>query len=451
MDAQDYVITDTDAITHDMRVRAKRGLTWALGASVALHFALLWVQFGGNTFGFRAPTADDASVILKARLSANKIPETANTDRTPTREPQRDVAPARTTTTPAPTPSSTTIQLTAPTDRASDVDPLPPPVVPVAPRIEVAPVPPPVTPKEPEPAPPTRVEKQAPIAVPQPVLPVPPPVVATPQEPTPAPEPAPAKDQVAEPLPTPAPVEPVKPAPEKAAAAPEPTKTAPVVEAVKSAPIPPVAAPAPAAPAPAPATATPTPATATPTPTPPAASPTPTPAVPAPSVAATPTLTQSAPAPSAAPAAASPSAAPAAGSSAPAAGAPSSGRPSAVVILPGPSGARANEGAAGGSPAAPGGSADGKAGESLRPGFIDGFDPAAARRNAARDAAKALNAQRPNVPPSVAPSLTERERMAKNVENAVLPDCSETAKGLGLLNAPVIIAGVLVDKGCRLR
>jgi enoyl-CoA hydratase/carnithine racemase len=121
-----------------------------------------------------------------------------------------------------------------------------------------------------------------------------------------------------------------------------------------------------------------------------------------------------------------------------------------VVILPGPSGSRGGDNAPAASPAAGAGN-EGKPGDALRPGLIDGFDPAAARRNAARDAARALNAQRSNVPPSVAPSLSERERMAKNVENAVLPDCSETAKGLGLFNAPVIIAGVLIDKGCRLR
>ncbi|TAG04933.1 MAG: hypothetical protein EAZ21_01225 [Betaproteobacteria bacterium] len=62
-----------------------------------------------------------------------------------------------------------------------------------------------------------------------------------------------------------------------------------------------------------------------------------------------------------------------------------------------------------------------------------------------------MNAQRPNAPPSVAPSLTERERMAKNVQDAQLPDCSETAKGLGLFNIPVIVAGVVADKGCRMR
>ena len=81
----------------------------------------------------------------------------------------------------------------------------------------------------------------------------------------------------------------------------------------------------------------------------------------------------------------------------------------------------------------------------------EGFDPYKARSDAARDAARELNNQRSRVPPSVAPSLTERERFARDVENAIRPDCKDAAKDIGLLNIPSVVGGVLLDKGCKIR
>jgi len=87
----------------------------------------------------------------------------------------------------------------------------------------------------------------------------------------------------------------------------------------------------------------------------------------------------------------------------------------------------------------------------LPPGKPEGFDPYKARANAARDAARDIDRRLYPVPPSVAPSLTERERFAREVENSVRKDCSETAKDRGLLNIPSIVGGALLDKGCRIR
>lgn len=81
----------------------------------------------------------------------------------------------------------------------------------------------------------------------------------------------------------------------------------------------------------------------------------------------------------------------------------------------------------------------------------EGFDPYKARSDAARDAARELNNQRSRVPPSVAPSLTERERMARNVENAIREDCKDLGNKVGLLAIPSIVSGVLIDKGCKIR
>jgi hypothetical protein len=56
------------------------------------------------------------------------------------------------------------------------------------------------------------------------------------------------------------------------------------------------------------------------------------------------------------------------------------------------------------------------------------------------------------VPPSVAPSLSERERMAKNVDESWRIDCQEVNKaGVNLLLIPVQVLNQLRDKGCRFR
>ncbi|TAG76638.1 MAG: hypothetical protein EAZ24_08515 [Burkholderiales bacterium] len=136
------------------------------------------------------------------------------------------------------------------------------------------------------------------------------------------------------------------------------------------------------------------------------------------------------------------------GSAASAPGAPRG----ASVTLPG-SGSLGSAGATGGaSPAREGASAGSREGTGLRPGFIDGFDADAARRNAARDAARELNSRRSLVPPSVAPSPTAREREAKAIEEAVREDCKDKMlRDPNLLAVPLIVAGQLLDKGCRIR
>jgi hypothetical protein len=88
----------------------------------------------------------------------------------------------------------------------------------------------------------------------------------------------------------------------------------------------------------------------------------------------------------------------------------------------------------------------------LPPARVDGFDPYKSRAAVARDAARDLNSRGPLVPPSVAPSLSERERMAKNVDESWRIDCQEVNKaGVNLLLIPVQVLNQLRDKGCRFR
>jgi hypothetical protein len=87
----------------------------------------------------------------------------------------------------------------------------------------------------------------------------------------------------------------------------------------------------------------------------------------------------------------------------------------------------------------------------MPPAKPEGFDPYKARSDVARDVARELNNQRSRVPPSVAPSLTERERMARDVENAIREDCKDLGNKVGLLALPSVISGALIDKGCKIR
>jgi hypothetical protein len=87
----------------------------------------------------------------------------------------------------------------------------------------------------------------------------------------------------------------------------------------------------------------------------------------------------------------------------------------------------------------------------LPPARVDGFDPYKSRAAVARDAARDLNSRGPLVPPSVAPSLSERERMARDVEAAIRADCKDVGAKVGLFAIPSIVSGVLVDKGCKIR
>jgi hypothetical protein len=452
-ETMDIAITDLNAVRHDMSAATKRVLRWAIAISLVVHTALMWIEFGGNSIGFRAPTVT-TTTNLKARIARatpteEPAPSVART--APTVPVQRSTEPNRSPVTTPPTSAAVTITAPSVIEPPSEVDPLPPIAMPLlTPAIT-----PPTPQKPPEITPPARVEKQSPVALPQPA-PLPEPI-ATPTPVTPSiapPEPQPVKKETVEPIAPPAlPVEapkvvadnPTPPEPVKAAA--EPPKAAPAAEPAKSAPV------APTEPAPAPPVAVPTPAPAAPV-APPAAAP-----VAAPT--ATPTLTQSAPNPAtpsvpSAPAATAsgvPSAA-SSSSSAPvvgsAAGAAGGARSTATVTLPGP---RAGDGAPGapadGATATDAGAKDGSA---LKPGFIDGFDPAAARRNAARDAARDLNTRRSGVPPSVAPSRSQREQDAQAIEDSVRPDCTtENAGGVNLLKIPFDLIGQITEKGCKIR
>lgn len=402
-------ITDTRTVAYEMQSRAQRGLVWAIGLSLALHLAVLTVQVGGDSFGWRAPTAEalqDSTARLKARLMPREAPAAP--------APEVAARPSEPRPSDAPKTATVTVNASSPIPRAEELDPpiprvetpaaLPPtPQTAPTPTVELKPERPAPTTQTPELVTPTKAEPKAPAptaAAPTPVPVVPPPVA----------DPAPPKPEVKEAVEAPAPREPAAPTP---------------------APVPAPAAAAPAAPA---ATAQPaTPVLAQPSPAPSAAP------------AAAP-ASSAAPAASAAPSGAS---APASASSAsPAAGSPfgASGRPSAVVTLPSP-----GAGSSTGSPSSGATGSEKLPAFDLPPGKQEGFDPYKARSAVARDVARELNNQRSRVPPSVAPSLSERERLARDVENAIRPDCSETGKQTGLFNIPSIVGGVLLDKGCKIR
>ena len=482
-------ITDTRAVAHDMQANAKRGLLWAIGLSLLAHLAVLTIQVGGESFGWRTPNAEatlDASQRFNARLVA----------RAPVESPKLELMKVSPDVRPVDSQRSTTVTVTAPPTlpRAEELDPpipkaeapTPPidrvvPVIAPAPKVEIKeqpPAPQPL-PKEPELFTPKPAELKTPPPV---VTPLPPAPTPTPPLPVPVPvvEVPPPKPEVkaAPPVPTAITPPPLTAAPETTPVVPEPVKAAatrpaqvpvgapvlPTPFAAPTATVPPVAAPVlPATPTPI-APAAPAPIAAPTAPTAPAAQQAaPILAAPAaPTTAATPVLTGSAPsnAPAAAPAASAatlvggaPGASRAASGSPPASGASgaagaagvSSARPGAVVSLPSP---RTGDGTV----AAPAGSSGDRAPASALPaGNIDGFDPYKSRTAVARDAARDLNNQRGRAPPSVAPSLTERERFARDIENARRRDCKDVAGEIGLLAIPTVIGGVLFDKGCQIR
>lgn len=59
----------------------------------------------------------------------------------------------------------------------------------------------------------------------------------------------------------------------------------------------------------------------------------------------------------------------------------------------------------------------------LPPNRPEGFDPYKARSNAARDAAREIDNRRYRVPPSIAPALTDDEKLRRNVGDSFLPPC----------------------------
>ena len=111
-------ITDTRAIAHYMQANAQRGLLWGIGISVLIHMAVLTVQVGGDSFGWRAPTSDaqqDTSTRMKARL----VP------RETTVAPMPETAPRLSEQRPSDAPKTTTMTVTAssPIPRAEELDP----------------------------------------------------------------------------------------------------------------------------------------------------------------------------------------------------------------------------------------------------------------------------------------------------------------------------------------
>ena len=449
-------ITDTAAIAHDMQANAQRGLLWAIGLSLLAHLAVLTIQVGGDSFGWRTPSSEalpDTRQRFSARLVQGAPVEL------PTLEPLQVPPVPR----PAELPRNTTVTVTTPTSlpRAEELDrpipkaetPSPPierliPLSPPATKIEVMerpPAPQPI-PKEPELVTPKAAELKTPPPAVTPQQPVPAP---TPPSPVPVVEAPPPKPEVKEAAPVPAAITPppvtaapvTTPAPEPVNAAPVsqtpasvPTPILPAPVAVPTLPTPSVAAPVSPATPTVPATSAPVVPVATPTPksTPQAAPVAATPATPA--TAATPVLTGSTP--NTAPAAlASPAAtASPAASAAPSGGAassgsattgstpssrPTGGRQGAVVSLPAP---RIGDGIMATPPGASGERAPG-----LPSGNIDGFDPYKSRSTVARDAARDLNNQRGRAPPSVAPSLTPEQRFQRAVADAFLPPCPQLA------------------------
>ncbi len=432
-------ITDTRALAHDMQVSAKRGLLWAIGLSLLVHLAVLTIQVGGNSFGWRTPTAEalsDTSKRFNARLVQSAPAES------PKPEPAK-AAPEAPRVEP---PRNTTVKVTAPPAllRAEELDPpipkaelpAPPverivPVVPPAPKVEVkeqppAPQPVPTVPELVTPKP-AELKTPPPAVTPQPPVPTP-----TPPPPVPVVEAQPPKPEVKEIAPVPAAITPppVAQPPSQSVptqATPEPAKPTPAPPTPVAAPILPlpVAVPMPPTTAVSAPVAVPAPQTA--------AQAAPVIAAPAiPATTATPVLTG--PAPSATPAAAPAASASPASSAAPA-GSPSSaggatsgspassgatgGRSGAVVSLPSP---RTGDGTV----ATPtGASADRAPG--LPSGNIDGFDPYKSRSAVARDAARDLNNQRGRAPISVAPSLTSDQRFRRAVADAFLPPCPQSA------------------------
>ncbi len=460
---QAAAIFDSRAVAHDMQAKAQRGLLWAIGLSLLAHLAVLTIQVGGDSFGWRTPTANaapDSGERFNARLvlsALEELPKGAEPVKA-LPEPQR-----------VDTPRSATVTVAAPPTlpRAEALDsptpkievPTPPverivPVTPPAPKLEVKQQsePQPVV-KEPE----LITPKQSELKTPPPVLTEQPPApVPTPPPPTPVVEAQPPKPEVkaAPPVPTAITPPPVTQPPSQAVTAPvlpDPVKTAtpepvaaPIVPAPVAAPMPP--APSVAGPIlPAKPVAPAAPATISPVAAPvPQASPA-VPVTAAPAASATPVLTgpavtsASAPVSAASPSGGAPSFGGAASGSAPASGS-TGGRSGAVVSLPGP---RTTDGAR----ATPGAPAAGERSPSsgLLPGNIDGFDPYKSRSSVARDAARELNNQRGRAPTSVAPSLNERERFDRSVGDSYLPPCPALYDDAGKLKRAT------PEKWCRPR
>ncbi|TAG81403.1 MAG: hypothetical protein EAZ21_06110 [Betaproteobacteria bacterium] len=434
----------TEQLLAQMHTRALRGVVLALFISFIFHLGITLVKLGGDSFAIRFDAPVKSGDALKAQIRIQ--PQLASPATPQVTTPSTTPAPP----TPPPVLRDRASVNLVERDTIKPIEAVPPTIAPTEPIPMPTPLPEPVTRRfeTDRNNSPTRVERSERLPNVAPPQTVPlldlkplPPLDITPAKREPIPQ---------KPLESAKPIEPPKaitePAPAPAnervtAEAPKEAPKAAANEAAKSAPSEPARDAAPSTPQNTPAAAAPT-QPAAPTPAPAAAAPvTAQPSIPS---AATPVLSApSSPAAAAQSASSSPS-----GSAASAPGAPRG----ASVTLPG-SGSLGSAGATGGaSPAREGASAGSREGTGLRPGFIDGFDADAARRNAARDAARELNSRRSLVPPSVAPSPTAREREAKAIEEAVREDCKDKMlRDPNLLAVPLIVAGQLLDKGCRIR
>ncbi|MGL5004133.1 MAG: hypothetical protein ACRDAM_14435, partial [Casimicrobium sp.] len=151
----------TEHILQHMHARALRGVVLALLFSALLHLAITLVQLGGDKFGIRFDRPDKSGDPMRARLQPRIEPP----PQTPVVAPTPQVTPR---TAPAPTPADRATVTMVPKAE------IPPPVIaPEPPKTEPVVTPPePITRTfEPTSAPPTRVERVAPVAVPQPITP----------------------------------------------------------------------------------------------------------------------------------------------------------------------------------------------------------------------------------------------------------------------------------------
>ncbi len=364
--------------------------------------ALTLLEAGGNKFNFRAEVKENSGEAFRARIQAPSLPPTPTTP--PPLPPLPNPPAARTpqltdrasvTMVPATELRETTAP---PIDEPRTLITMPPPTVPLPTKPLEALAPP-------------RVEKNAPLNMPQP-LPLPATTAPAPQatdiKPVETAEPA-----LRESPPLPAPSLPTL----------TPSTTATEVKPLSPEPIKPVTAtPEPLKQAlPEPSRASelprlpPSAATAQPASQLPAASPS--------------QITTTAPSPTSTSAAGSNAASAASAPSSSGGAAPAAPR-GASVTLPSP---RASDTPAS---ASSGGATSRAADGVLRPGMIDGFDPNAARAAAARAAARDLNSRKPLVPGSVAPSLSEREKFERSVDDAFLPPCPQSLEWMNPTPVP---------------
>ena len=410
--------------------------------------------------------------ILDRRLRPSSV--VPPPDRRPSTPPvERKAAPLP----PTPAPPLPPVERVAPKP-----EPVPTPEIPR--EVPKAAVPTPPRPIEPPPEPVVREEPVIP-APPVPVVPPVPPVVPPPVQKAPEPPLPPITPPAAQTIPAPPAVQPVPAPPPAPVAAPLPTPTpreAPPTEApavpveraaaIERAPIPRTEAP------PTPAPPVPIPMRPAPVPIERATPPRVTPDVVAPPTSAAPreipvtpapVERASAPAPSRPAAPAQPATAPAARdmpATAPSAtptatpsSAPASSPSRTPASAPAPAARDTGEGLgpSRNPPGTPGGRDDifrvrpDAAPSAPLPSGAPRINLDAARQRA-REVANEGAGSRGILPLQIAVPMEERKsKLAKDLENAIKPDCDKAYGNMGLLAVPALIAGAVADAGCRWR